>query len=87
MGGSSFAPLVLLTIIIAIYGWPRSDFYQRFLLSAAVIYVVPLALLSPLARYSMPVIPILMLFSSYALVFFLKLEHKFGGHSRVLQKG
>ena len=47
---------------------------QRFLLCVVVVYVIPYALLLALARYSMPIIPVVILFASYGLVSFLKLD-------------
>jgi hypothetical protein len=66
-------PLVLLALV-GLYRSQRWDFIHRFLLCVVLAYIVPHTLLAPLARYSMPVIPILMLFSSSALLSFFKID-------------
>ncbi len=58
-------------VVLAAMGLCRQrhwDFSQHCLLCVVVAYIVPYTLLSPLARYSMPIIPIVILFSSYTLV-------------------
>lgn len=62
-------------IALAVMGLCRQrqwDFRQRFLLCAVVVYIVPYTLLLALARYSMPITPIVILFASYGLVSLLK---------------
>src|SRR5712691_12538350 len=62
-------------VALAVMGLCRQrqwDFRQRFLLCVVLAYIVPYTLLLALARYSMPIIPIVILFSSYGLVSFLK---------------
>jgi len=63
-------------VAFAVMGFCRQhhwgDFSKPFLLCVVVAYIVPYTLLSPLARYGMPIIPIVILFSSYALV------HRYG---------
>jgi 4-amino-4-deoxy-L-arabinose transferase-like glycosyltransferase len=64
-------------LALAVMGLCRQrqwDFSQRFLLCVVVVYIVPYALLLALARYGMPIIPIMILFASYGLVSFLKLD-------------
>jgi 4-amino-4-deoxy-L-arabinose transferase-like glycosyltransferase len=62
-------------VALAVLGLCRQrqwDFSQRFLLCVVVAYIVPYTLLSSFARYSMPIIPIIILFSGYALVSLLQ---------------
>jgi hypothetical protein len=64
-------------VVLAVIGLCRRrqwDFSQCFLLCVAVAYIVPYALLLALARYGMPITPIVILFASYGLVSFLKLD-------------
>jgi len=64
-------PLVALAVI-GLCRQRQWDFSQRFLLCVVLVYIVPYTLLLALARYSMPIIPIVILFSSYGWVSFLK---------------
>src|SRR5262249_36624973 len=62
-------------VILAAMGLCRQrhwNFSQHFLLCVVVAYIVRYTLLSPYARYSMPIIPIVIVFSSYALVSFMQ---------------
>ena len=62
-------------VVLAAMGLCRQRYWdssRHFLLCVVVAYIVPHTLLSPLTRYSMPIIPIAILFSSYALVSFLQ---------------
>jgi 4-amino-4-deoxy-L-arabinose transferase-like glycosyltransferase len=64
-------------VALAVMGLCRQrqwDFSKCFLLCVVVVYIVAYALLSPWARYSMPIMPIVILFASYALISFLKLD-------------
>jgi 4-amino-4-deoxy-L-arabinose transferase-like glycosyltransferase len=60
-------PLVALAVMGLCRERPR-DFRQCFLLCVAVAYIVPYTLLLALARYSMPIMPIVIFFASYGLV-------------------
>ena len=64
-------PLLALAVI-GLYRRRQWDFRQCFLLCVVVAYIVPYALLLALARYSMPIIPIVILFASSGLVSLLK---------------
>ena len=60
-------------VVCAIIGLSRKQhvtFSQRFLVTVVASYVVPYALLLALARYSMPIIPIVFLFASDAILRF-----------------
>jgi 4-amino-4-deoxy-L-arabinose transferase-like glycosyltransferase len=62
-------------LVLAVLGLCRQrqwGFSQRFLLCVVVSYIVPYTLLLALARYSMPIIPVVILFASYGVVSFLK---------------
>jgi len=59
---------------VGLYRLYKWDLHQCFLLCVAVAYIVPYALLLALARYGMPIIPIVILFASYGVVSFLKLD-------------
>jgi 4-amino-4-deoxy-L-arabinose transferase-like glycosyltransferase len=66
-------------LALAVMGLCRQrqwDLSQCFLLCVVVVYIVPYALLLALARYGMPITPIIILFASYGLVSFLKLDAK-----------
>jgi len=64
-------PLVALAVI-GICRQRQWDLRQGFLLCVVVAYIVPYTLLLALARYGMPITPIIILFSGYGLVSFLK---------------
>src|SRR5262249_34895180 len=48
------------------------DFNMKLLLCVVVLYLVPYTLLNAYARYSMPIIPIVILISSYGLITFIR---------------
>jgi hypothetical protein len=50
----------------------RRNLFRTFLLCVVVTYVVPYAFLLALARYSMPIMPIVILFAGYGLVSLLQ---------------
>lgn len=75
-------------IALAVMGLCRQrhwDFSKRFLLCVVVVYSVPYTLLSPMARYSMPIVPIVMLFSSSGLVSFLQSDTNQGRDERQMK--
>src|SRR5205823_2010293 len=47
-------------------------FTKHFLLCVVAAYLVPYALLSPLGRYGLPIVPIVLLFASSGLISLLK---------------
>jgi hypothetical protein len=75
-------------IALAVMGLCRQrhwDFSKRFLLCVVVVYSVPSTLLSPMARYSMPIVPIVILFSSSGLVSFLQSDANQGRDERQMK--
>jgi len=52
----------------------RPNLIRTFLVCVAVTYVLPYAFFLALARYSMPIIPIVILFASYGFVSMLRLK-------------
>jgi len=60
-------PLVIITII-GLFQGPKWTFPQRLLLGVVIAFIMPLTLLASYARYSLPVIPILIVFSSFVLL-------------------
>jgi 4-amino-4-deoxy-L-arabinose transferase-like glycosyltransferase len=61
-------PLVALAIVGVLQKSSWSDSKKMFLVSVTIAYIVPYLLLSPLARYSLPVFPIVMLFASSGMI-------------------
>jgi 4-amino-4-deoxy-L-arabinose transferase-like glycosyltransferase len=48
------------------------EFNMKLLICVVVLYLVPYTLLNTFARYSMPIIPVVMLFASYGLIGFIR---------------
>jgi hypothetical protein len=59
---------VLVLVIVGISGRPQWSLVTQFLLTFAVVFLLAYVMVRPLARYSSPVMPVLMLFGSVGLV-------------------
>jgi 4-amino-4-deoxy-L-arabinose transferase-like glycosyltransferase len=73
-GWMMFQMPLLALAVLGLCRQPQWGFSQRFLLCVVVAYIVPYTLLLALARYSMPIIPVVILFASYGVVSLLKLN-------------
>ena len=74
LGWMMFQMPLMALAVIGLCRQHQWDFSQCFLLCVVLMYIVPYTLLLALARYSIPIIPIVILFASYGLISLLKLN-------------
>jgi 4-amino-4-deoxy-L-arabinose transferase-like glycosyltransferase len=72
LGWAAFQLPLLFLAIVGISGRPRWTLGSLFLLTFAVLFLLAYVMVSPLARYSSPVMPVLMLFASGGLMLTLE---------------
>jgi hypothetical protein len=68
LGWAVFQLPLLVLAIVGISRRPQWSLVTQFLLTFAVVFLLAYVMVSPLARYSSPVMPVLMLFGSGGLV-------------------
>jgi 4-amino-4-deoxy-L-arabinose transferase-like glycosyltransferase len=72
LGWAAFQVPLLTLAIIGIYRQRQWSLSTQFLLSFVMVFLLAYAVVSPIARYATPVVPVVMLFASYGLISLLK---------------
>jgi 4-amino-4-deoxy-L-arabinose transferase-like glycosyltransferase len=72
LGWAAFQLPLLVMAIVGISRRPQWSLVSQFLLTFAIVFLLAYVMVSPLARYSSPVMPVLMLFGSGGLMIALE---------------